>query len=64
MRYNTLGLAGTVNVPTYAIQEDEDEMNWSAEAERARMRQHYEREGWLCGPQPSPALTQLRKKVM
>ena len=56
---NTIGRPGTSK-----IREHEEEDKGSASAERRRLREAYERTGWLPGPKPSRATALKRKRAV
>lgn len=61
-RKQVFGIAALIGSPPIlqAEQPDRD----AGETERRRMRDHYEREGWLPAPSPGHRLSKRRKRMM
>lgn len=58
------GGVGRIPLSSCPIQEDEEEESWSAQSERTRIKEHYKQHGWLCGPQPTAALNNMRRNTL
>ena len=60
-----LGILDTLKAPVQANTTcGGDGPDWSAEDERWRMREHYEKHGWLPGPLPSEPKRLRKKRAM
>jgi hypothetical protein len=59
---NAFGHGGTISSPPVCCKSDEDQ--WDGEGERKRMREIYEREGWLHGTLPSLTTKRRRRRVI